>query len=404
MDNTNVTPVIQQETSTAATPAPAQKSVIAPICAEDIQRYDAATQAEIMRVADQVDPLQLDKIKAFGSIPLERSFDFAMEFMKTIEGTTVDRTVADEIAKLSEQASKKQNELSVAIAEPNPFQRFLMNIFTSLKDKRNDDAKVIALSCYKILLKLKENCKNWEEILQDNYCIISDAIKDVVTNGSLIERYLVAGRIAEKRIEGEIEQKREAYEQGGLMDNHELYEASKEGFAAFRLSLLNLEKSRESYLLHLGQLRVQRETNKKLQLAINFQATNSMTTAAQQIMASVLTAQNREILEGQRSITSLNDELITKVSAGLLPTEQEAEKLLLNSVYSIEIGLAAAKTVVQCCKAMDEFDDKQSGHISEEFAKLQTLVQELAPIIGALPETKPEALQGQTSSSTDMTF
>lgn len=394
--NTNPTEIVDQ----AITPIVDPPVDLVPLTPDALQHYDAATQAEIMGVASQIDPLKLDKIMAYGSLPLVRSFEFAGKILKAIEGTSVDQEVVKQVAELSKQANKNQSDLNVAIQEPNLLQRFLMNIFTSLKEKRDHDTKVTAISCYRLLTQLKSSCEVWHDMLKENYNLISEAIEDVVTNGILLEKYIVAGRIAEQRIEGEIEERRLLCEQTGFTDDKAMYEAAKEGFEAFKLVLLNLEKSRAAYGINFGQLRLERDTNKKLQLAVMFQKTNSMATAGQQIVAAVFNAQNRQIQEGQRSITALNDELLQQVSSGAVLTAQEAEKLLLNSVYSIEVGLAAAKTVIEGCQAIEKAGVDRNLHIAQELDKLQVLVDELAPFIHSIQEGDTGDPNTKTTPST----
>lgn len=396
MDTTTVNPseVLEQ----AVTPVAETPTELSPLTPASIQHYDTATQAEIMNVANQIDPLKLDKIMAYGSLPLIRSFEFAGTILKAIEGTSVDQEVVKQVAELSKQANKNQSELNVAIQEPNFLQRFLMNIFTSMKEKRDHDTKVTAISCYRLLTQLRESCEVWHDMLKDNYDLITQALEDVVTNGVLLEKYIIAGRIAEQRIEGELEQRRLLCEQTGLTDDKAMYEAAQEGFDAFKLVLLNLEKSRAAYGINFGQLKLERDTNKKLQLAVMFQKTNSMTTAGQQIVAAVFNAQNRQIQEGQRSITALNDELFQKVSTGAVLTAQETEKLLLNSVYSIEVGLAAAKTVIEGCQAIEKAGLDRNLHIAQELDKLQVLVDELAPFIHSIQEGDTGAPTNNNSS------
>lgn len=398
MDNTTVPHQSAEIVDQALTPVAESGEQIVSLSADALKLYDAQTQAEILRVADQVDPMQLDKIMAFGSIPLTRSFEFASKILKALEGTSVDQEVVKEVAALSKQANKSQEDLNVAIKEPTLLQRLMMSIFTSLKEKRVNDAKVAAVSCYRVLTQLKESCNTWHNMLKENYALISQAMEDLVENGVLLEKYIVAGRIAEARIEGELEQKRLICAETGLTDDKAEFEAAQEGFDAFKLVLLNLEKSRAAYGINFGQLRLERETNKKLQLAVIFQKTNSMTTAGQQILAAVFNAQNRQIQESQKSITALNDELLQKVSSGAVLTAQEAEKLLLNSVYSIEVGLAAAKTVIDGCRAIEKAGEDRNVHISQELDKLKVLVDELAPFITSMQEESSSGNNGANST------
>lgn len=365
---------------------------------ESLKHFDEQTQAAILKLADQIDPLQIDKIMAYGSVPLLRSFEFAGKILKSVEGTSVDQEVVKEVVELSKLANKNQKDLNVAIEEPGLIQKLLMNIFSSIREKKEADTKFKAVTCYRLLTQLRASCETWHQLLRDNYTLISQAMEDTMINGLELEQYIVAGRIAEARIEGELEQRKLLCETSGLIIDKAEYEASKEGFEAFKLVLLNLEKSRAAYGINMGQLRMERDTNKKLQMAVITQKNNSMALAGQQIMTAVLNAQNRQILEGQKSITALNDELFKKVSSGVALTAEESEKLLLNGIYSIEAGLAAAKTVVDGCNAIVKANADREANISQELSKLQVLVDELTPFISSMREDA-EVKQSQTGSN-----
>ena len=177
MDSTNVTPDIQNEVLVEQTVPIAQGNAeLAVLTADSIQRFDPQVQAQIMRVANDIDPMQLDKILAYGSIPLIRTYESAGQILKAAEGTSVDQDVIDQVVELAKLANKGQEDVNISLKEPNWMEKILMNIFTSIKEKRNDDTQVKAVTCYRLLTQLKEKCEVWHTMLQENWRLICQSI------------------------------------------------------------------------------------------------------------------------------------------------------------------------------------------------------------------------------------
>lgn len=381
MDTRTVTPATQDVLAQEVTPVVQDSTELVEITADSLHRFEPEVQAQILKLADQIDPLQLDKILAYGSIPLLRTYESAGQVLKAAEGTSVDQEVVRQVVELSKQVNKGQDDLNVALQEPNWLQRTLMSIFTSLKEKHTEDTKVKAITCYRILTQLRDKCEVWHSMLQDNWRLIYQSIEDDTRSGVELEQYLVAGLIAMERLEADVGQRKLLADQSGLISDKRDYDNHKKGVDAFKVVLLNLKKSLTAYGISIGQLSAQKSTNENLQIAVSTQKTNSMTLASQQLRNSILETQNRIVMEGQRSITTLNSELMKKVATNTVLTAEESEKVLLSGVYTIEAALEAAKTVVDGCEAIRKAREERAENVAQEMDKLQELVEQISPFI-----------------------
>ena len=223
------------------------------------------------------------------------------------------------------------------------------------------------------------SCDKWIEMLQDGFTKIQASALHDKANCEEIEKYIVAGRIAQERISREVDEAREKYALTSLAADKEDYETLREGAETFNVVLLNLEKSRAASAISIGQLYLQTKTNKNVQIAVRTQKANSMALAAQQLRNAVLGAKNKIALEGQKSISTLNNELMKKVSESTVLTAEESEKILLNGVYSVEAALTAAKTVIDGCEVIKKAREERNAGIAQELGKLKTLLAEIDP-------------------------
>lgn len=405
MDTTNVTPIIPSE-DIVEQPTSATKSNndLGPLTADSIEQFEPEVQAQIMKVADEIDPLQIEKVLSYGSAPLIRTYEAAGQVLKAGEGTQVDRDVIEQVVELAKLANKGQEEVNIALKEPNWAEKLLMSIFTSLKDKKDADATVKAVSCYRLLTQLKEKCDTWQEMLRENWRLICQSITDDMQSGIELEQYIVAAHVAMPRLEANLQERKERYETHGSIEDKTDYDSYQKGLDTFRLTLLNLEKSRAAYGLSLGQLSIQKSTNENIQIAVSTQKHNSMSVASQQLRNAMLEARNRQVLEGQRSITALNGELMKKVATNTVLTAEESEKILLTGVYTVKEALEAAKTVVDGCEAIRKAREDLIPNATQQLSELKTLLDQVTPFIDNV-KTEASAQEKTTSTpSSGLTF
>ncbi len=382
-----------------ATNLPAEQSKeLVPLSVASLEHFDPEAQKEIVALATAVDVTELENIMAYGSIPLIRSFEQAGKILQDEAGSAADQQVMKQVIELAKQANDSYEEFNIVLKEPNFLQKILLKLSPSAKEKRDTDVKLKAITNYKLLEQLTKSCEQWIEMLKDGYTkIMASGMSDKASCDEL-EKYIVAGRIAEERIKAEVEAARQEYELTGLIADKEKYDKMKEGLETLQVVLLNLEKSRAAFAISIGQLYLQAKTNRNVQIAVRTQRSNSMALAAGQLRNAVLDAKNRIVLEGQKSLALLNSELMKKVSENSVLTAEESEKILLNGVYSVEAALEAAKTVIAGCESIKNAREARDAGIAAELGKLETLLGEISPFVTRL-KNGTEDTSGSTSTS-----
>lgn len=371
-----------------------ENSELAPLSSSSLAHYDEETQREILRIANEIDVTQFEKIMAYGSIPIVRSFESAGRILQEAQGTSADQEVVKMVTELAKQAKDSYN---LVIEEPNFLQKFIMKITTGLKSE-SKEVKVRAISCFKILEQYIKSCDMWIETLRKAHDDMMLSAHGEKNDCYELEQYIVAGYIAMERIAGEVEEARKDWEETGIIETKDRYDMLSEGMDIFQVVLLNLEKSRGAYGLSLGQLALQVKANRNIQIAIRTQKMNSSSLAAQQLRNAYFDAVNREALEGQKAITQLNNELMKKVAEGSKLTAEESERILVSGVYTVESALIAAQTVIDGCKSIKKIREERVGEISAQMDKLKVLVDELAPYVEGL---KKDAESSTASTPND---
>lgn len=392
-----IVPETVASATVSSTVAPTEE--FAPLSAGALVHFSAEDQQEILSVAKQVDVRQTEKIMSYGQIPLLRSFEEAGNILREDQGSSADQEVIRQVIELSKQANQSYDDFNLVLKEPNFLQRMLLKISSAAKEKHDKELSVKAITCYKMIEQLVQSCDKWIDMLVDGFTKIhTSALQDKV-NCEELEKYIVAGRIAEERISEQVEAARQAYELSGLISDKEEYDALKEGLEIFQMVLFNLEKSRAAFGISIGQLELQGKTNKNVQIAVRTQKANSMALAAQQLRNAVLNAKNQVVLDGQRSISSLNSELLKKVSENTVLTAEESEKVLLNGVYTIEAAKEAIQTVVNGCELIEKARIDRSASMAQELAKLENLLTDIRPFVTRLQENNSNSSSTKSSPS-----
>ena len=396
-ENTAIVPeILPQDENKPAVPS----KELAPLSTTSLSSFPADVQREIVALSEQINVTEIENVMSYGSIPLLRSFEQAGKILQDEAGSSADQMVIREVVELSKQANDSYEDFNLVLKEPNFLQKIFMKVSKGAKDKHDADVKYKAITNYKLLEQLMKSCDTWVEMLKDGWTKIhTSAMQDKLSCEEL-EKYIVAGRIAEQRIAAEVEQARLDYELSGLIADKEKYDNLKDGYETLQVVLLNLEKSRAAFVISIGQLFLQAKANKNTQIAVRTQRSHSMALASQQLRNAVLNAKTKIAIEGQKSLSALNSELMKKVSENTVLTAEESEKILLNGVYSVEAALEAAKTVIEGCDLIKKAREERAAGIAQELSKLESLLTEIAPFVTRLKsegETK-EALPNSSSN------
>ena len=347
-------------------------------------------QQEIMTLSESIDPLAIEKVMHYGDAPLKATFDQCGAFLKDERGSQADQMVIDQVIELSKKAADSYAEFNLVLQESNFLQKLMLKLFSGGK-RKSDKVKNSAVTNYQLLMELKKSGESWLEMLRDAMDEIYASAMGDLEAVELLEKYLIAGKIAEERIQKELETKRLTYEQTGSLTDAHAYDDYKEGCNLFAIRLSNLEKSRVMYHLSFAQLRLVKRSNRNVQVSIHTQMENSMALMAQQLRIAVLNAKNQEVLEGQKAITRLNDELMKEVSTTVGLTAEETEKLIYSGFYTVEAAKTAVKTVIDTCDRIEKTATEMLPKMKAETEELNNLISELEPLVQTIPMTEGSA-------------
>ncbi len=368
-------------------------NITVPVTAQDVKplnceaalaRFTAEEKQEIMALADAIDVRKIENVMNYGSAALKATFEQCGKFLKDERGSLADQEVIKQVIELSKKASESYDDFNLVLQEPNLFQRIILKVMSGGKGSRAQKVQQSAVTNYKLLAELKASCDSWLEMLRKamgdvEYSILSDA-----ENISLLEKYIIAGNIAEERVLHEMAAIQKQYDETGLQQYAQDYEEVKEGNNIFLITMANLEKSRIMYHLSVGQLTLIRRGNRNVQISIHTQVDNSMALIGQQLRNAVLDAKTREVLEGQKAISRLSDELIKDVSKNVGLTAEETERLLYASFYHTEAAKEAITTVINSCNAIQKTATDMLPQMKADLTQLNDLIKQLEPCVGPM--------------------
>lgn len=365
---------------------------------------EPAEQQEITALADSIDVTKFDNVMSYGSEVLKKTFDQCGQFLKSEKGSEADQEVIKRVVELTKKASDSYEDFEMILQEPNFIEKTLLKMMSSRKKGRTNKIKTHVISTYQLLAELKKSCETWIEMLRNAMGDISYSELSDSDNVLLLEKYIIAGHLAKTRIEAELQQMQEASEETGLRTQSQKYDELKEGYDIFVLKLNNLEKSRVMYYLSLGQLKLIKRSNKNVQISVHTQADNCTTLIGQQLRNAVLNAKNQEVIEGQKALARLGDELIKDVSRSIGVTAEEAEKLLYYSIVNTDAAKEAIKTVISSCESIKRVAEEMLPKMKADVAELNGYVEELKPYIDNTYETPQNSTESTTFGSGSLKF
>ena len=318
---------------------------------------------------------------AYGSEVLRKTFDQCGQFLKSERGSQADQEVIKRVVELTKKASESYDDFEMVIQEPNFFEKLLLKISSARRKNKAEKVKFHALTNYKLLSELKISCEAWLDMLKKAMGDISYSELEDSENLVLLEKYIIAGEMAKAKVEKQLEESKKQYEQTGLRADAQKYDELKDGYEIFVIRLNNLEKSRVMYYLSIGQLNLVKRSNRNVQVAIHTQSENCTTLIGQQLRNAVLNAKNQEVIEGQKALARLSDELIKDVSNSIGITSEEAEKLLYYGVYNVDAAKDAIKSVISSCDNVKHVAEEMLPKMQTDVVELNQMIEELKPYI-----------------------
>lgn len=364
-------------------------------CQAAFASFTEAEKQEILSLADSIDVTKIENVMAYGSVALKSTFDQCGEFLKDERGSEADQKVIAQVIELSKKASSSYEDFNLVLKEPNLFQKMFLKILSGGNNAHTEKIKNSAVTNYKLLAELKESCESWLDMLRQAMDTIEYSALSDMENISLLEKYIIAGNIAKQRIENDLDKVQNEYKETGLQKYEQQYKKLTEGYDLFNITMTNLERSRVLYHLSIGQLSLIKKSNRNVQITIHTQVDNSMALIGQQLRNAVLNAKTREVLEGQKAISRLSDELIKDVSKKVGLTAEETEKLIYAGFYSMDAAKEAITTVIKSCEAIEKTASEMLPKMKADMTEINELIKELEPCIGT-----SETLKIESTSST----
>lgn len=359
--------------------------------------YTEAERQEIVALADSIDVRKVENVMSYGSTALKQTFNQCGNFLKNERGSRADQEVISRVIELSKKASDSYDDFNLVLQEPGLFQKLILKFIGGGKNNsKTEKLQKSAVTNYMLLTELKKSCDTWLEMLKNAMGDIEDSAMSDMQSIGLLEKYIIAGHLAEGRIKQEMEDIQQQHQQTGLQKYAHEFQELKEGFDIFEINMNNLEKSRIMYYLSIGQLSLIRRSNRNVQIAIHTQVNNSMALVGQQLRNALHNAITKEVMEGQNAIVRLSDELIKDISQSIGITAEEAEKAMYASFYSTEAAKTAVTQVIKSCETIKKTASEMLPKMKADLTELNGLIEQLEPVVG----TSIEALDKTDAHST----
>ena len=363
----------------------AGKTQIAPLNPEvALASMKEEDRVKVIALSEQIDMLKLENLMDYGSGALLRTFEQTGKFIEKERGSNADQIVIKKVVELTNKASQSNEDFNLILKEPNWLQKILLKVSSKKREQHSMDVQKAAISNYNLLKELRESADQWIAILQETMGEISESAINEVEGIELLQKYIVAGRLAQERAKGELLLLEEKANTTGLIEDSQKYEDYKEGCEVFDITLTNLENSRQLYMLSLAQLKLTQRSNRNVQISVRTKTKNTITHVSQQIRNAILDAKNREVLEGQKALTRLNDELIKEVSQSTGLTATQSEKLLYSTSCNIEAARTAVTSIINCCKEIQQTSAEMLPKMKADAAEIDKLISELEPCVASI--------------------
>ena len=368
-----------------------------------LEKFSEEEQQEIAELSAKIDVTKIENVMLYGSTPLKETFEQCGKFLKDERGSQADQAVIAQVIELSKKASESHEDFNLVLQEPNFFQKLLLKLSSKKQKNRSDKIQTSAVSNYKLLGELKNSCEAWLEMLQKAWGDTASAMIADAELGTLLDKYIIAGYMAEDRIKAEIDEAKTEYEETGLMPLSQKVDELSEGYKIFQMTMANLEKSRAMYQLSLGQLRLVKHSNENVQISVTTQMNNTLALLSQQLRNAVLDAKTKEVFEGQKALTRLNDEVIKDVSRSIGYTAEQTEKLLYTGVYNVEAAKEAITTVITSCNAIHKTASEMLPKMHADVTQINKLIEELEPCVENITQSQVMAKKVEENNPSQST-
>ena len=332
---------------------------LAELTPQSIERFDPNIQASIQALADDIDVTEMDKVNSYAEAPMQRGISDLMSFLDKMKGTEEDKQSVKFIAELSEKVNTEINDIKIIPKEMGFFERILARF---KGDPQENVLKKIN-SCTTLMNKLAEHMANEIKIVserQDDAARIIDVNVEVAEK---LEQYLVAGYIADERIQTSLDTMASS---STLMIREQVdMQKQKDGLDLFRINLSNLEKTR--YATYLAILQTMGNKSALEKLENNFKSTmrNLLLIFAQQSSNTILGYTVKNAIDSHNNITKLNTAMMESNAAGLKKNYEDVAKLITEGVADVEKMRKCAEVILDGAKKHNEILSDYVDHLDE---------------------------------------
>lgn len=358
--------------------------------------FSEEDKQKVIALANSIDLKQIENVMNYGASPFISTFDQCGEFLKKERGSAADQKVIKEVIELSKKAMSSNEDFGIMLKEPNAIQKIFLKAF--YKDKKSNTQKIknAAITTYQLLGELKKSYSSWMEILKEamgeiEYSAITDI--DAIT---LLEKYIIAGKIAEERIKGELDEIEARCQETGVFSIE--YEKMKEGYEIFNRRMGNLEDARIMYRLSISEIMLVGRSNRNTQEAINTQAQITITVIAMQLRNALLNEKVKEVLEGHKAITKLGDELIKEISRNIGCTAEQTEIIIYAAICNPNATKEAVENILKSCETIQNTAEEMEPKIKATREQCNMLIEKLNPIVNSAVDST-EALKTKNTHS-----
>lgn len=362
--------------------------------------FNSNEQVEITTLSEKIDVTDTQKVMNYGAPPLMASFEQCGAILKEEEGSSADNRVIKEVIELSKQADEKFEEFNLLIKEAGPLEKLFSGIFfRGKKEKTAAKLRESAASSYRLLLKLSESYTTWLEMLQNSMYQITSSYISEKQNNDTLEKYIIAGYMANEKVSQLLLEKKEKFEQTGLSRDEESYNEFMAGQEDFLKVLLSLEKASIATRISMGRLKLIEKTNKNAQLAIIEQQKTGMPAFAQGLRDALFDYKNREVMEGHQSVMRLTDELMKKVADNVALSLEESKKIIEIGSYSLSAMQESLTTINAAFESDKKNRSENLAKAKAEISEIANLLEQLEPHINEIKDSTSTAPTSTTSSA-----
>ena len=348
----------------AITPDDAQTKVsqnvsLAELTPQSILSFDPSVQASIQALADTIDVTEMDKVNSYAEAPMQKGISDLMTFLEKMKGTEEDKQSVKFIAELSEKVNTEINDIKIIPKEMGFFEKLLAR----LKGDPQENVLKKINSCITLINKLAEHMANEIALVSERQ---DDAARIIDTNVEVVEKleqYLVAGYIADERIQSSLDSMGSS---GTLMIREQVeMQKTKDGLDLFRINLSNLEKTR--YATYLAILQTMGNKSALEKLENNFKSTmrNLLLIFAQQSANTLLGYTVKNAIDSHNNIIKLNTAMMESNATSLKKNYEDVAKLITAGVADVEKMRKCAEVILDGAKKHNEILSEYVDHLDE---------------------------------------